>query len=718
MADKISSSLSNKSKNKNIKNIIPNQLNTHNLDELVKEIEDESISNIDSFSLIKGDEQEIFNENNNLLNDNFETFNNNQLINNKNIIDYSKFKRPLPLHINKNLDIFLSDASQKNSKSNLNDISNNSSKLFKINESLSDITKDKDKVKDNYIASSNNSTKKHKIEANSTIVSGKNNNRINNNIGLLKYKEKDKFNEKKETRNEINKGLLILSTENNDLSLTKRMNKYTSQMNNAKHSYYNEQNNDNNNKDYLHTSSERDNNKLDKIYHKIDNNIIRKFCPKNNSNTQNFINKIDDINNNKQKDKYNVTSSNNNSGKKAQLSYAQMVKNKSIEKQNPKPRNINIKDNNNYMELRPNWDNSVSKNNNFVNNLENNYTNRNEYSIHSSISQRYKSSNKTKRKSSHNNTYEISELRRDINKSNFRNINNKQNKSKSLNKKSNKISDRTLYKSTNISPYKKDYQKEKSMDFYTNYHKNDNDKNYNNLNHQNSMLELLDNIKNKYQNQEKKYIEKEEDMVNEIKILREKIKEYSLNETNYQIEIEKLKRKKNALNQNINYTGNANNISHEDYSMITNTKFSDVSTEVTNNNINNTNLFYKSYYNLFKIIPINKCQLFEKKEEENCINDEIDYEYVFNKYPQIKNIIKILNYKLNKEYNNRLLLEEKTLKIFSNDIKTIDNLEKQIKKLEKYKKNNTAFDKLNGLNNSLTMENATHNSVKSCDFYI
>ena len=62
-----------------------------------------------------------------------------------------------------------------------------------------------------------------------------------------------------------------------------------------------------------------------------------------------------------------------------------------------------------------------------------------------------------------------------------------------------------------------------------------------------SIVDMIEKIKEKYQNEEMKYKEKEQDLENEIQILREKIKQFSINETNYQIEIEKLKRKKLCL---------------------------------------------------------------------------------------------------------------------------------------------------------------------------
>ena len=64
------------------------------------------------------------------------------------------------------------------------------------------------------------------------------------------------------------------------------------------------------------------------------------------------------------------------------------------------------------------------------------------------------------------------------------------------------------------------------------------------------------------------------------------------------------------------------------------------------------------------------------------MDDNTYYKEIFEKYPQLKKFIQILvnNYKNEKEYRKRL--EEKTIEIFSNDMKTVNTLENKIKKYE------------------------------------
>lgn len=256
------------------------------------------------------------------------------------------------------------------------------------------------------------------------------------------------------------------------------------------------------------------------------------------------------------------------------------------------------------------------------------------------------------------------------------------------------------------------------------------------------VTDLLDSIKVTYQKEEQKYIEKEQDLLSEIQILREKINTFSLNETNYQIEIEKLKRKKNN-NQSV--------IDEQQTSSITNnTKLSDISIsriEEFPKDLNtlllkngsaekkNTNSFfnsmnysknnistsqhcsnkYKSHLKLFNKFGLTKSLFIDPKEESELIDDtnEIDYDMIFTKYPQLKSFIQIIADRFNKECTSRLQLEEKTLKIFSNDIKTIDNLEKKLKKYES--KDRRKRLKLN-LNSSQT-GNSSQGSIKSCDIF-
>lgn len=252
-----------------------------------------------------------------------------------------------------------------------------------------------------------------------------------------------------------------------------------------------------------------------------------------------------------------------------------------------------------------------------------------------------------------------------------------------------------------------------------------------------SLVDMIENIKEKYQNEEMKYKEKEQDLENEIQILREKIKQFSINETNYQIEIEKLKRKKLNISSVIDdqQTSVTNNTKVSDVSISKLEDFpKDLNSLLLKNSSSNIetkkqviineapltvkpNAKYKSFLKLFKQFGLNKNLFCEKKDESEFIDDteEIDYENVFAKYPQIKSFIQLISNRLNKECESRLVLEEKTLQIFTNDIKTIDNLEKKLKKYETRTKRKSRLN-LNGSTSSIV--NNTQNSIKSCDDYI
>ena len=249
-----------------------------------------------------------------------------------------------------------------------------------------------------------------------------------------------------------------------------------------------------------------------------------------------------------------------------------------------------------------------------------------------------------------------------------------------------------------------------------------------------SIVDMIENIKEKYQNEEMKYKEKEQDLENEIQILREKIKQFSINETNYQIEIEKLKRKKLNISSVIDdqQTSVTNNTKVSDVSISKLEEFpKDLNSLLLKNssstvdtkkqvNINDTvkpNMKYKSFLKLFKQFGLNRNLFCEKKDDSEFIDDteEIDYDIIFAKYPQIKSFIQLISNRLNKECESRLILEEKTLQIFTNDIKTIDNLEKKLKKYETRNKRKSRLN-LNGSTSSIV--NNTQNSIKSCDDYI
>ena len=265
-----------------------------------------------------------------------------------------------------------------------------------------------------------------------------------------------------------------------------------------------------------------------------------------------------------------------------------------------------------------------------------------------------------------------------------------------------------------------------------------------NENKKDDLIYLLDDIKAKYKNQENKFINQQKNMKSEIEILREKLKTLSVNEALYQVEIEKLKRKNinnNELNNN-NINNNINNINNN-LNLIKSAnpsekrffekKLDDIikkhnidNNNNTNNNINNTNInlysFSKKTSNKFEqlldFFNLDK-NLFTNDNNTFLENDEFfNYEKAFNEYPQIKQFIEILvdKYKKEKEYRTRL--EEKTVEIFTNDMKTINILEKKIKKYEEnykqYKNNSCLNISLDaGLSDNITKN--SYRSSKSCD---
>ena len=208
-----------------------------------------------------------------------------------------------------------------------------------------------------------------------------------------------------------------------------------------------------------------------------------------------------------------------------------------------------------------------------------------------------------------------------------------------------------------------------------------NKKNKNN-NKNDDVIYLLDNIKNKYQNQENKFINQQKNMKNEINILKEKLKKLSVNEALYQVEIEKLKRNKNISGNTTNTIPDIkyNIKENKDTNLNQNffgEKLDNIIQKYNQNPINNS---INKNNNLIEIFGLNK-DIFEG-ENMNDENDNNNYIEIFSRYPSIKKFIQILikKYKNEKEY--RMRLEEKTIEIFTNDIKKINYLEKKIKKLE------------------------------------
>ena len=245
---------------------------------------------------------------------------------------------------------------------------------------------------------------------------------------------------------------------------------------------------------------------------------------------------------------------------------------------------------------------------------------------------------------------------------------------------------------------------------------------------------LLDNIKNKYKNQENKYINQQINMKNEIEILREQLKKLSVNEALYQVEIEKLKRKnsknniekennsqnlKLKLNHNLfNDINNNNNIQSNE--IVFEQKLDNIIQKNKNQNNNknlssflNNKIENNKYDKLLEIFNIDKNMLVG--ETITGEDDDINYNDIFSKYPQLKQFIQILVKKYNNEKEYRIRLEEKTVEIFTNDMKTINILEKKLKKYEA----NRQFRINSSLNLSsdggLSDNNITKNSCKSCD---
>ena len=195
-----------------------------------------------------------------------------------------------------------------------------------------------------------------------------------------------------------------------------------------------------------------------------------------------------------------------------------------------------------------------------------------------------------------------------------------------------------------------------------------------------------------------------------------------MNEALYQVEIEKLKRNKT---DNINKN---NNIENKDKSenpkpfeqKLDNLmqKYND-SNQNDNNNNNNINSSSTNNNNIKKNVQLIELFNIDKDifEGQNFMdeNDNINYEEIMIKYPMLKKFIQILikKYKNEKEY--RMRLEEKTIEIFTNDIKRINYLEKKVKtyEAEKHLRVNSSLNY--SYDNDLLEENINNNFYKSCD---
>ena len=264
---------------------------------------------------------------------------------------------------------------------------------------------------------------------------------------------------------------------------------------------------------------------------------------------------------------------------------------------------------------------------------------------------------------------------------------------------------------------KKSYEKQNNLMIYVNKKKPSENEN---KNEKDDLIYLLDNIKTKYKKQENKFINQQNNMKSEIEILREKLKTLSVNEALYQVEIEKLKRKNNIENSNLNDKNEFGHIDNTSEKKFFEKKLDDIIVKHNKENNNNINLysfskkpFNSNFEQLLDFFNLDK-DLFSGDNIFLENEESFNYEKAFNEYPQIKKFIELLvkKYKNEKEYRTRL--EEKTVEIFTNDMKTINILEQKIKKFEE---NNKHYKINSSLNASLDIgfsDNITKNSFKSC----
>ena len=264
---------------------------------------------------------------------------------------------------------------------------------------------------------------------------------------------------------------------------------------------------------------------------------------------------------------------------------------------------------------------------------------------------------------------------------------------------------------------KKSYEKQNNLMIYVNKKKPSENEN---KNEKDDLIYLLDNIKTKYKKQENKFINQQNNMKSEIEILREKLKTLSVNEALYQVEIEKLKRKNNNENSNLNDKNEFGHIDNTSEKNFFEKKLDDIIVKHNKENNNNINLysfskkpFNSNFEQLLDFFNLDK-DLFSGENIFLENEESFNYEKAFNEYPQIKKFIELLvkKYKNEKEYRTRL--EEKTVEIFTNDMKTINILEQKIKK---YEENNKHYKINSSLNASLDIgfsDNITKNSFKSC----
>lgn len=205
-------------------------------------------------------------------------------------------------------------------------------------------------------------------------------------------------------------------------------------------------------------------------------------------------------------------------------------------------------------------------------------------------------------------------------------------------------------------------------------------------------------------------ITNEKDMFNELQILKEKVKLHHEKNILMQKEIQRLQKnhiiKSNVHNQNNNRNNRNtknNNESHiNNFQMKLNNIIEKYSPSKNANNNNNSlnpnsnhnyNLVNKLFqiFNLEKISSLNQEDFVIKENIDNKNEDinENNYFKIFENNPQLRHFIFILCNKLKEEKQYREKLEEKTIELFNNDMKTIDMLEKKLKKYEDNERSNS-----------------------------
>ncbi len=146
---------------------------------------------------------------------------------------------------------------------------------------------------------------------------------------------------------------------------------------------------------------------------------------------------------------------------------------------------------------------------------------------------------------------------------------------------------------------------------------------------------LLDNIKTSFKQTENKFINQQKNMKNDIDILREKLKQLSVNDALYQVEIEKLKRNKTGNINKLSDNNNINNIKENNFEqkldvIIQNhSNMDDNNNNSNNQNMTNNNENMKKFEKFLEMFNLDK-SIFNG---ENISGDyeDIDYIGVFNK---------------------------------------------------------------------------------------